>query len=420
MSSSYYTIPTEEENINEEEMTSQVELHRKHRMILFILCSLLCAKSRDLLKHWAMCDPLAHFYKGFSQPCRKSFNGGFSSTLDTCWKLQDKIYEECILSFHEVLQNNPVVHACFDNYNNVLQKKDQAVGKGAITHIGTAFMVREDKPIFLPNDTVIKSSSGYLFNVISCEVVSLVKWHVKGRIIDGHSIDRTRLDEMKLSEMVVIERGFLWPMIGWEVVEMTGFLPMPEVVYDDQLVQPPRLAWVDGNRDRDIVTARFRIWKNANADGATSLLVVYHQAMLKISRRIIDMHSHWTRLLLMHKRRKEEFDNYTPNGDDYDGPPPSPLIYDENTMRFGRVLEEALGEVNPATKYQSDVVKLINPKSGSTDKIFRFPITPYNKTSHEGMKMTYSAIMEALQFVEADDNGRCIALPNAKNRKVHF
>ena len=117
---------------------------------------------------------------------------------------------------------------------------------------------------------------------------------------------------------------------------------------------------------------------------------------------------------------QEECESHTQNCDDDDTPPPSPLIYDENTMRFGKVLEEASVEVDAARKYQTDVVKLINAKSGTTDRIFCFPLTPYNKISHEGMKMTYSAIMEALQFVEADDNGRCIALPNAKNRKVHF
>ena len=41
VSSSYYTIPTEKDIINEDELTSQVDLHRKHRMILSIFCSLL-------------------------------------------------------------------------------------------------------------------------------------------------------------------------------------------------------------------------------------------------------------------------------------------------------------------------------------------------------------------------------------------
>ena len=63
---------------------------------------------------------------------------------------------------------------------------------------------------------------------------------MKGKSIDGHSIDCTCLNKINLSEVTAIERGFLWPMIGWEVVEMTGFQPVPDVVYEEQVVQPPR------------------------------------------------------------------------------------------------------------------------------------------------------------------------------------
>ena len=69
----------------------------------------------------------------------------------------------------------PTCHVCFDNYNDVQQKKAQTGSKAAITHIGTAFMVRQDTLIHPPNGTMIKTSSGILFYVILCEEVSLVK-----------------------------------------------------------------------------------------------------------------------------------------------------------------------------------------------------------------------------------------------------
>ena len=53
------------------------------------------------------------------------------------------------------------------------------------------------------------------------------------------------------------------------------------------------------------------------------------------------------------KRSREEFDNNEPNDDDNDWPPPFLITYDENTMRFGRVLEEASVEVD-AAKNNSD------------------------------------------------------------------
>ena len=86
-------------------------------------------------------------------------------------------------------------------------------------------------------------------------------------------------------------------------------------------------------------------------------------------------------------------------------------------MRFGRVIEEASVEMDAVRKFQTDVVKLLNPKSGTYDKIFCLLITPYNEKSHKGMKITYSTMMELLQFVKADDQRRYTALPNAKKEK---
>ena len=63
VSSSYYTIPTDKQNINENEITSQAELHRKNRMILYVFCGLLHVNSRELLKHWAQCEPLGYFLR---------------------------------------------------------------------------------------------------------------------------------------------------------------------------------------------------------------------------------------------------------------------------------------------------------------------------------------------------------------------
>ena len=69
---------------------------------------------------------------------------------------------------------------------------------------------------------------------------------------------------------------------------------------------------------------------------------------------------------------------------------------------------------------QTDVVKLLNPKLGTRNKIFLFPVSRYNETSHERMKMIYSTMVESLQFVKADDQGRYTALSNTRKRKVYF
>ena len=62
-----------------------------------------------------------------------------------------------------------------DNHNAVLLKKDQTYGKSTITHIGTVYLVRQDKPIFLPNGTAVKPPGGIQFNVILCDKVLMTK-----------------------------------------------------------------------------------------------------------------------------------------------------------------------------------------------------------------------------------------------------
>ena len=93
---------------------------------------------------------------------------------------------------------------------------------------------------------------------------------------------------------------------------------------------------------------------------------------------------------------------------------------DDHTKASINVLEKASSKVGTARKYQTTVVKLMNPMARITDQIFAFPIITFNKTPHDGMKMVFEKIIEALQFVTNDGKGRFGILPNAALRKVHF
>ena len=72
---------------------------------------------------------------------------------------------------------------------------------------------------------------------LSCGKVSMTKWLVKGNIIG--SIDPSNLDEIASFNVMGIERGLLWPIIGWEVMRTPGLQPMPIVMYKGQVAQPP-------------------------------------------------------------------------------------------------------------------------------------------------------------------------------------
>ena len=164
---------------------------------------------------------------------------------------------------------------------------------------------------------------------------------------------------------------------------------------------------------------RSRQWQSPDVDDAVAFTPKRHQRLLIQSRRIIDMATHMHFIRKRQERKQSECDSYIVD-DKATETAPQPIVFDARTLAFIGVLEKSSSDIDTATKYQTDVVTLMNPKAGTTDMVFAFPIIPFDETSHDGMKMVFEKIMEALQFVENDGNGRFKSLPNAGKRKVHF
>ena len=120
-------------------------------------------------------------------------------------------------------------------------------------------MARQEKPIYIPAGTLVKTPSGITFTVVLCDEVSLYKFVLIGTL--HGMVDRRTLAEETLAEIGLIENGVMWPMIGWVVLLMPGFHPIPEVAYVNQIVQSSRLSWVhSAASDRDILLNRSRQW----------------------------------------------------------------------------------------------------------------------------------------------------------------
>jgi hypothetical protein len=119
-------------------------LHRKQKMILHIFYAALRTHSNHLLKYWALIDPLGGFFKGHSQPASNSFIGSFTSSLETSFKDIEKIYEYRLPSLFAMLESEGMLFGAFDNYQKVIQKKDQTAGKSAVTHTGTTYCIKSN------------------------------------------------------------------------------------------------------------------------------------------------------------------------------------------------------------------------------------------------------------------------------------
>ena len=433
VSTRYYTIPSlaqasldddmmdvqnadddEDEELNEEE---DKELHRKQRMILFLFLALIRTRSRHLLANWSTVEPLGHWFKGNQQPSRKSLAGGFTSTLQTCWKRQNAILKKYMPSFNEKLKCEPSMYGAFDNYNEVLQKINQPDGKAALTHIGTAYYAIQAKPIELPVGTSILSPHGISSTVTSCTRKS----HSRYLICGNPTSSEVNATPGMIAESSLILTGLVWPALGWTVSSMPGFAKMPPLIYRRQEVPPPMRAWVRHDAsDGDIVLDRSRAWKQPASEDAIPFTTNRMHEVSKQARRIIDMDSHVQYLKESRERAKAAVDAYEQSNVDANEPLPTLLEYDSRTIAFIEIIENASKEVDCAMKFETDIVRLINPGAGTVDKMFAWGITPYCETSHEGMKKTFTQLAQSFQLVDVSDDGRVSLLPNAEQRMVNF
>jgi hypothetical protein len=151
-------------------------------------------------------------------------------------------------TFNDKLQNLPHSHRAFDNYQRSIRKKCVSVGKSAITQVGTALLLREDRPFHLPPGTKMRSPRGVPLVVSTCVPHSVTHSKIMGfmplEYMMWLSASNVVCSDLHLYDQRRIIEGFLHPEIGWTVTHVPGLSPMPPVTYVKQEIPPPLNAWV--------------------------------------------------------------------------------------------------------------------------------------------------------------------------------
>ena len=102
-------------------------------------------------------------------------------------------------------------------------KKNPTDGKKDITHINTAYYAVKPKAIDLPEGTLVRSSHGVNFIVVSCAKRTPYRFFVIGsptshlNCADPHIVAGKNL----------ILTGVVWPSDGWKITFMPGFTEHP-------------------------------------------------------------------------------------------------------------------------------------------------------------------------------------------------
>ena len=375
-------------------------LQTKERKLLFAFYALLRTKSRYLLNHWSQVDSLARCYKGQQQPGAQGFAGSFHSTLRTSLKKQQDLYLIGSQHISEKLRELPYVSGAFDNHNRVINKKSNTDGKSALSHIGTATYLKQDRPFELLPGSEIVSPSGVEFRLTNCfktddPFIYLLKGTVTSIILEDASAAINH-------EKLLIESGEVeWPSLGWTVTYSPGFTPRPELVYAGQIVQPPQRAWMSPpTSPTSLVMNPGRKLASPLSKRKKSLDSKSYLQSLQFARRLIDMNSHVYLLTKM----KQQFCT----------------VHDELTTLFIDAITDASPSMAAAASYHKDIVQQINPNAGKVDRIFLFPIIPYSETSSNQMKMAYAEMGKYFQLFEIDNDGKVHAVKGSEKRRINL
>ena len=66
------------------------------------------------------------------------------------------------------------------------------------------------------------------------------------------------------------------------------------------------------------------------------------------------------------------------------------------------------------------MVKRLNPKVGTINRMIAFPISQHCETNHKGMKKVCADVGQAFQMFAVNENGTTKLQPNAKKRKINL
>ena len=215
--------------------------------------------------------------------------------------------------------------------------------------------------------------------------------------------------------------GFLYPEIGWDVLDVPGQSPMPPVTYRKQEVPPPMNGWVKSMAtDADIVFGPDRSLCYRETDGAVLLSSERMFRLLCMSSLMTGLRS-----VTYHLKRKRDqaktaiSDNNRVILDDFTS---AELLKDDSAANcLILFVESHTAELDRASKFETDLVQHVHPNCKQTDKMFACGVIPYCETSHEGMRKVFYKMGENLRLFEMDKDERvCRRLPNAEKRRIYF
>ena len=381
-------------------LTEENTIHRKQRLILFIFLASIRCKSVFLLKYWAIIEPLGIYYKGHQQLSSKTLSGAFSMTLPTSLDALDLLYRKEMPEFAAHLERSPYLFGAFDNWQQCINIKNITEHQSALMHRGTSYILKEVKNIAIVSGSSIQSPNGLKFKITSSRP------HGNNSLVQGFDYFTPNgvAQDVVEAEIELVKKGLLLPLLDWTVLHMPGFSPMPQLDFKDQQVPPPRRAWTTSDaKDSDILFGRDRKLRQPTDDAVQSLSTDRMHKLHMLSQRLTLMNIHSKHI---HSSTKSDKNPYG-------------IGSTTAETEFANLMSKASAELDRCAKFENDLIKHLNPGCKEVDKMFVFPLSPHEETSHDGMKMVFSDLGQDFQLFHVHKKkGTVTTNSHSENRKV--
>ena len=229
-------------------------IHRKEKACLEYFLGLIRLRSQKQLPHWSMISPLAHHCKSYLQLGTKNPLVGVGCNIKTAWNKLDGIFERCTPARMALIKNQLTITCVFDNWQRLINKLWQDMGKSGVFHRGTAYFVKQDKAFALPHGTMMTSPAGFKFWVLSCVTIDIYSYIIFGALVPFplKECNMGLYDDWLEEIQTITDEGFTWPRIGWRVDELPGVKKCQAIKYGvEQHVPAPLGARVSNDVSAD-------------------------------------------------------------------------------------------------------------------------------------------------------------------------
>ena len=239
-------------------------------------------------------------------------------------------------------------------------------------------------------------------------------------VSDGSALSSRAPSERDCDVNRMVSGNLIWPLIGWDVIQLRGVLPCAELSYCNPVVPPPLNACVSLDENMTDILFRSRTFYRSGEENSRPMTSdEYYSLQLDIED-LTNLESFGSYLTRLHATSCEISLETMEGGVDCSAVTDGiPLSYREEHMFVCSIIQ-CRSLIHLAKCFRGDLLRHLYPHAGTPDRYIHLPLIGREETSCEGMMLTNASLLEVLGLLtkRLDGSGNFDLGPNVKMRHV--